>query len=54
MPLVDLVPGAEQLNALCGDRLGDEDPHAPTPAAAMDGSAGQLRLPVDSQRNEGG
>ncbi len=32
--LVDLVMGAEEVNALLRDRLGDEDPHAPVPAAA--------------------
>ena len=34
VPLVDLVVGAQELDALAGDGLGDEDPHAPAPAAA--------------------
>ncbi len=33
-PLVDLVAGTQELDALLGDRLGDEDPHAPAPTAA--------------------
>ena len=31
---VDLVVGPEEIDALAGDRLSDEDPHAPAPAAA--------------------
>ena len=31
-PLVDLVLGPEELDALGGDGFGDEDPHAPAPA----------------------
>ena len=33
-PLVDLVTGSQELDALLGDGLGHEDPHAPAPADA--------------------
>ena len=40
-PLVDLVMGAQELDALAGDRFGDEDLHAPAPAPERDDPVGR-------------